>query len=907
MQMRRALETRSFDAGVIGRLVLLGCLFVPLLAAAGRGQESPSPKRVLALHWYGKDFPSNVAFDRGLLEVFRSNRSGTVIEYYPEYLESDRFPGENQSRLFRDYLRRKYADHRIDAVIAFSAVSLNFLLKYSSDLFPDVPIVFHTFRRPRPADPAAAARLTGVVASGIFRNTLALALQLHPATEQVFVITGTPERDKVLETDVREELKEFESKVELTYLSDLPLDELISGVRSAPDRSLIFYVRYSQDKPGKKLDPFDALTLVAQSAKVPVYSVFSSTLGRGSVGGHSFSVEASGARVAEIALQVANGAQPKDIPMAVLPTVPVFDWRQLRRWGIAENQLPRGSTILFREPSVWDLHKWHILPAVLFGALQTILIGALLIERHRRRKNAEALGKAEGANRAKSIFLANMSHELRTPLSAILGFSDLLRNSPGIPPEERKDLDIINRNGEHLLGLINDVLDMAKIDAGAAEIVKSPMDLRELVRDIMDLMGARAAQKGLELTLEQSRETPRFVRADEEKLRQILLNLIGNAVKYTDTGRVTLRLDTVSATDLQDRVLVMDVEDSGIGISAEDQARIFDPFVQAGKLSTQKGSGLGLAITKNYVELMGGTIRVVSEAGQGSIFRVEVPVGQAEGWEMPPARANPGRVTGQEPGQPEYRILIIEDQVENWLLLQRLLDNAGFRVRVASDAEAGIAIFADWRPHFIWMDWRLPGIDGLEATRRIRALDGGTEAKIVMLTAFAFGEQGEEALAAGVDDFVRKPFQAEDIFDCLARHLGVRYTYQKTPADQPALALRKEALVTLPEEERERLIDVLISLDAGRIGRAIERISKRDAELGKALAAHADRFAYTAILDALEAGQGRTWKAPLEPETGACADPTPAPPRARKRARRALRSVEDQRDLTAGEQAAGAQ
>jgi CheY-like chemotaxis protein len=309
--------------------------------------------------------------------------------------------------------------------------------------------------------------------------------------------------------------------------------------------------------------------------------------------------------------------------------------------------------------------------------------------------------------------------------------------------------------------------------------VDEPVEVTELVRDIVDLVNGRARRKGLELVLEQSRDAPRFVRTDGAKLRQVLLNLIGNALKFTERGQVAVHLGAESLDTPECLNLILEVRDTGIGISAEDQLHIFDPFVQAGKLNTQKGSGLGLAITKKYVELMRGTIRVTSAPGQGSVFRVEVPVRKAEDTDLFRPAVSHGRVRCLQPGQSEHRILVVEDELENWLLLQRLLENAGFLVEVAEDGFAGVEKFLSWRPHFIWMDLDLPQLGGKEATRRIRQLDGGAETKIAAITASAIASEREGVIRAGFDDFAFKPFRPAEIFVCLARHLGVRYLPSK--------------------------------------------------------------------------------------------------------------------------------
>jgi signal transduction histidine kinase/CheY-like chemotaxis protein len=459
----------------------------------------------------------------------------------------------------------------------------------------------------------------------------------------------------------------------------------------------------------------------------------------------------------------------------------------------------------------------------------------------------------QAANRAKSVFLANMSHELRTPLHAILGFSNLVRDDPGLSQQHRHNLDIVNRSGERLLDLIDDVLDVAKIESGMVAVENAPFDLRNVIQDTLDIMRPHARAKNLDLALAVFSDFPRFARSDAGKLRQVLVNLIGNAVKYTERGCVYLRLDAKPMEDPRRLRLTFEVLDTGIGIAAEDQARIFAPFVQAGKTGSQNGTGLGLSITRQFVELMGGTIRVTSALGKGSAFRVDLPVQKAEESDLMAAGTAPKKITGLTPGQPEYRILIVEDNRETWLLLRRQLQEAGFSVRVAEDDAEGIEILRAWRPSLIWMDLRLPVLGGLEAVRRIRELDFGREVKIVAISASAFAHQRDEVLAAGFNDIVLKPCRRDEIFDCIARHLGVRYLYgEAAPAKEPASALCQQALAALPEELRRELMKAVISLDTEYIAALIDRVSEQDGALGKALERLAVRFAYTEILNALQ-------------------------------------------------------
>jgi len=461
---------------------------------------------------------------------------------------------------------------------------------------------------------------------------------------------------------------------------------------------------------------------------------------------------------------------------------------------------------------------------------------------------------AEAANRAKTMFLANMSHELRTPLNAILGFCNLLQQGD-VSAGQRNDLAIINRSGEHLLHMINEVLEVAKIETGRGLLEIAPCDLTAMVRDVVQLMRLRAEAKNLTLLLVQSPEFPRYVRVDAPKFRQVLINLLGNAIQYTERGSVTLRLNVVRADSTEQFLVRCCIEDTGIGIAKDDQARIFQPFVQAGQPAAQKGTGLGLTITRQFVELMGGTIHLESMPGEGSRFCVELPLQAAQEPEVMVPRTNTGKIIGLEPGEPEYRILIVEDSRENSMVLERLLQTVGFQVRTAENGALGVELFQSWRPHFIWMDMRMPVMNGVDAARHIRALDGGQEVRIVAVSASAFANERSEVLAAGLDDFVLKPYLPDEVFECLARHLRIRYRRAEAPLalpSEPAAALRPEDLEALPEQLRKELANVTLTLEPGRIAEVIEHIAEQNGPLGIVLAGLARRFAYTAIRNAAE-------------------------------------------------------
>src|SRR4051812_6762871 len=399
------------------------------------------------------------------------------------------------------------------------------------------------------------------------------------------------------------------------------------------------------------------------------------------------------------------------------------------------------------------------------------------------------------ANRAKSVFLANMSHEIRTPMNAILGFSQLMLRDQDLTPRQCQYLATINRSGEHLLALINDILEMSKIEAGRTTLNLSTFDLPALLKDLEMMFRVRTDEKKISFSVEMTGDdVPRYIVGDINKLRQVFINVLGNAVKFTEQGGVGLRV-SADRRGAAGPLLRVEIEDTGPGISADDQDKLFRHFEQT-KTGQQAGTGtgLGLAISREFVRLMGGAITVSSQVGKGSVFAIELPLKEGESRAVE-AKEKSRQVLRLRPGQATCRVLIADDVEDNRQLLAQLLTPIGFEICLATNGAEAVQEFERWRPHLVLMDFRMPVMDGHEAIRRIRATEGGREPKVIAVTASAMDENRQELMAIGADDFIGKPFREGELFEKIHAQVGVEYVYAEDAASAPP----EEAAELTPE------------------------------------------------------------------------------------------------------------
>lgn len=451
---------------------------------------------------------------------------------------------------------------------------------------------------------------------------------------------------------------------------------------------------------------------------------------------------------------------------------------------------------------------------------------------------------ADAANRAKSAFLSNMSHEIRTPLNAVLGFTRLLLRDSQLDNKQREFLGIVDRNGEHLLNLINDILEISKIEAARIELRAEEFSLAELARDLVATFRPKADAKSVRLELKLSPDLPSLVSADQGKLRQILLNLVGNALKFTDQGAVTITVSLVAKGS--ENKLELSVQDTGVGISEQDAERLFQSFEQTDIGRRAGGTGLGLAISRNYARLMQGDVTFQSVLGVGSTFLVTIPVKvfHQSGSKGLGLAGNPVRLRLKHSGR-EVRILIVDDYEDSRKLLKNMLGEVGFSTREAADGSEAIAVTDTWKPHCLLMDLKMPGMDGITALRHLRRKYTAAELKVIILSASVFMEENDQYIKDGADAFLPKPVREKEIFDALQGQLGVEFEAQsalvETSGPPTAVSVGVSASIA------QSLIEAADEADFGLLQSLVIELRQVDTSAAGLVETHLTRFDYEAI------------------------------------------------------------
>lgn len=439
---------------------------------------------------------------------------------------------------------------------------------------------------------------------------------------------------------------------------------------------------------------------------------------------------------------------------------------------------------------------------------------------------------AQAANRAKSEFLANMSHELRTPLNGILGYAQILKRDKTLADRQKDSLGIIHQCGEHLLTLINDILDLSKIEARKMELYPSDVRFPEFLEGIAEICRIRADQKGISLIYEPLAKLPAGVRADDKRLRQVLINLLGNAVKFTQTGGVTFKVGDRNGK------IRFQVEDTGVGMAPEQLEEIFQPFKQVGDHNRKiEGTGLGLAISRQLVDLMGGEIKVKSTLGKGSIFYFDLDLPEVTEWASA-TKFDLQTIVGFKGSK--RKVLVVDDRWENRAILVGLLQPLGFEIVEATDGQDCLNKAAEFKPDLILTDLVMPVMDGFEATRRIRNSPDFTGVVVIATSASAFDFEQEKSKDAGCDAFLPKPVRAEDLLEKLRVYLGLEWVYEEGNSEkakgqteentQHSTFSTQNSFVPPPEEEMAALFDLAMMGDLRGIQEQAAKLEDLDSK-----------------------------------------------------------------------------
>jgi signal transduction histidine kinase len=619
---------------------LWGLVLVVLWPGPAPG-AAPARHQVLVMFDEDNDLPGMASIQRGLRQAL-VEEFGDDIGFYTESLQLTQFRDRDSDSILSDFLGRKYQGERLDLIIAVMEPSLDFLLRHRESLFAGTPIVFCGLDSTEVADKPLPADVTGVMMKRRFAPTVDTVLALKPDTRRLFVVGGSSRFDRRLQGIARRDLEAVANRIEITWLTTLPMQELLATVSDLPPNSAVFYLTLFVDGSGQPFVTHDALKRVVEAANAPVYVSLDQYVGTGAVGGNVYSVESLGVEAARVAGRVLRGAAPSSIPpQSLAPYKPVFDWRQLQRWDIPLVRLPEDSVVQFRRPGAWQTYRWYIFGGVSLFLLQSALVIALLVNRaqrrraevarqesEQRRRHAEEEAQRQREELAHTLRLttlgeltASIAHELNQPLTAIAANAQaakrLLNSDPASPdlPEALEDLEDDSIRAAEIIQRLQ------------ALFRKKPathalLDVNSVIDDVLRLLGADLRHRQIQVTFARSNVAPR-VQGDGVQLRQVIINLIRNAEDAIAAAGDGPRAVNIAVQRPDASCIVIEIRDSGIGVENDDALeRIFEHFVS----SKPQGLGMGLAISRSLVEAHGGKIWATRNADRGLTLHVRLPL-----------------------------------------------------------------------------------------------------------------------------------------------------------------------------------------------------------------------------------------------------------------------------------------
>lgn len=612
---------------IFAKIFLIFFFAVLALSFPAKAGEGDGVKRVLVLHSFHSILtPGYLEIDRGLKAGCRAV-GGQQVEWDNEYLDLVRFGDTGYQDLIQDLLKRKYGpDQRpVDLVIPVFPAAIQFFLAHGKSILPGVPVVACGQLAGDPPNVPMNSLMTGTAMIIFSWDNIPLVLNLHPAARRIICVSGSGALDRNLIELVKAALKAHDLNAEVSYLNDFSFKDLGEKIAGLPQDAVVICLTITRDNQGNPALPRDGVAMVAQAARVPVYSLWENVLGDGIVGGYLIRFEEVARKTGELAARILNGARPENLPPVLVSSTPMFDWRQLKRWGISENRLPPGSIVRFRENTLWEEHGGKIIGIILLLACQSLLIAALLVQRTRRRRAEmearQRLDELAHVSRVATVgeLTSCLTHELSQPLTAIVTNAQaalrfLLREKPDFREVEGALREIAKdgkRSGE-IMYRLRDLLKKSEID-------QAPLDLNAVALEVVALVQAEFNQAGVTLKHDLARELP-WVKGDRVQLEQVVLNLLANAldaVRSRSKGPRIVQLSTWGG----DGEVHLQVRDSGPGLSPETLDRLFEPFFT----TKAKGMGMGLAVSKSIIEAHGGRIWAEPNEDRGAAFHISLP------------------------------------------------------------------------------------------------------------------------------------------------------------------------------------------------------------------------------------------------------------------------------------------
>jgi len=732
-----------------------------------------SKKAILHISSYNSKVERERRQIREIQEILKTN---TNIEYKVFNLNSYEHYNSNINNIYSDMIRAEYIVRNIDLVFVSDNEALQFVLDNYYMLFTRVPVVFSGISNLNDYTLYGLEEyVTGISGTLSYSETIREMLRLCPETKRIFVLNDHYlSRSAILRNDLMKINESNEFPVEFIFSEYKPFTDILKDISNFESETLVLIGNYLLDSDNMFYSEIDVQIEVASASKNPVFSLTSSYIGYGTLGGLVSNPEVKSSIAASMAIDILNGKPVIDIPV-ILDSAPYnvweFDHAVARKFGFDVKLLPAGHVIINRILPVWESNPQMFRLAITIGVFMLLSIcGLVVILKILAKKRAET----QSASIAKSSFLANMSHEIRTPMNAIIGMSAI-----GISTDEpeRKNYCFrrINEASNHLLGIINDILDMSKIEAGKLELSYTNFNLEEMVQKIVNLNNVRLNEKRLNLTVHIDSTIPKILFGDEQRLTQVITNLIGNAVKFTpEDGSIKFSIEYLGEEDGL-CMIQFSISDTGIGISHEQQKNLFQSFNQAENSTSRKygGTGLGLSISKNIIEMMDGRIWIDSKLGEGATFVFTIKV--KRGIEKNQAEPEESRadMAAQFRGK---NILLAEDVEINCEIMQTLLEPTQLSIDVAENGEVAVQMFEEAPDKYdmIFMDVQMPQMDGYEATQIIRALDipQAKTIPIVAMTANVFREDIEKCLAVGMNSHIGKPLNINEVMEKLQIYLN---------------------------------------------------------------------------------------------------------------------------------------